>query len=180
MTKFCFKCNQDLPLSEFWKDKHQPNGLRAYCKTCEKAKRELWRKDNLGKNQAYVAGYRQRNIAKGKCRVCSQDALPKKRVCRKHYVIDVASKTLGVASLSVANELLKRFDDKPFCPYTNEPLTLGVNAHLDHILSLKNRPDLRRDINNVEWISETANLSKNGFNKNDFIEFCKLVAKNYG
>lgn len=80
----------------------------------------------------------------------------------------------------MAEELLARFHQNPYCPYTGEVLTLGVNAHLDHIKSQKNHPELKGDINNIEWVSEAANLSKNGFNKDEFIEFCKLVAKSFG
>ena len=37
-TKRCNSCKQDLPVSEFWKNRASKDGLQAYCKTCNKAK----------------------------------------------------------------------------------------------------------------------------------------------
>jgi len=82
---------------------------------------------------------------------------------------------LGRCDNQVTAILIDRFNNNPVCPYTGEMLVLGVNAHLDHIESRRNRPDLARDIDNLEWISEKANLAKNGMSKNEFIQFCSLI-----
>lgn len=37
-TKVCSCCRQELPISEFYKKKNQPDGLNCYCKKCSKAK----------------------------------------------------------------------------------------------------------------------------------------------
>ena len=36
LTKVCPKCGRELPLSEFYKDKSNKDGLRTYCKECHK------------------------------------------------------------------------------------------------------------------------------------------------
>ena len=45
-TKRCSGCHQDLPLSEFWKNRSSPDGLQAYCKACGKAKAREHQKAN--------------------------------------------------------------------------------------------------------------------------------------
>lgn len=34
-TKICSKCGKELPLSDFYKNKAQPDGHSNYCKTCQ-------------------------------------------------------------------------------------------------------------------------------------------------
>lgn len=38
-TKFCKKCQNHYPLTEFHKDKTRPGGLNAWCKTCKREER---------------------------------------------------------------------------------------------------------------------------------------------
>jgi len=33
-TKKCPKCSKTKPVTEFWKDKHRPDGLNPYCRDC--------------------------------------------------------------------------------------------------------------------------------------------------
>lgn len=35
-TKKCAKCHQELPVTEFWKDRRSKDGLNCYCKECMK------------------------------------------------------------------------------------------------------------------------------------------------
>ena len=44
--KVCPRCKKELPLSEFHKDKHQPDGHHAYCKECKRTWFNQYRKDN--------------------------------------------------------------------------------------------------------------------------------------
>jgi 5-methylcytosine-specific restriction endonuclease McrA len=120
---------------------------------------------------------RQNRMSQGFCKFCLQPRIvTHKQLCEKHYVANCAQAALGVCNNQVTATLTDRFNSNPVCPYTGEMLILGVNAHLDHIESKRNRPDLARDINNLEWISEKANLAKNGMSKNEFIQFCSLIA----
>lgn len=43
--KRCSGCHQELPLSEFWKNKTSPDGLQAYCKACSKARTKRHQKE---------------------------------------------------------------------------------------------------------------------------------------
>lgn len=35
--KYCIPCKRNLPLTEFWKNKHMKDGYQVWCKTCWKA-----------------------------------------------------------------------------------------------------------------------------------------------
>lgn len=172
----CIKCEEIKPIELFVK---RGQGYKGVCKECYRSYHNNYAAANQSKLAVTRSFNRNSRELKGLCRYCKLEAIPNKRVCEKHYIIDISSKTLGVGNIDIAKELLRRFHENPYCPYTGDPLMLGVNAHLDHILSLKNRPDLKGDIDNVEWVSETANLSKNGFNKDEFIKFCKLVSRRF-
>lgn len=53
-TKTCSKCKLEQPTTEFWKDKHRPDGLRTACRTCTK------------NNPEYLKNYYQDRKASGK------------------------------------------------------------------------------------------------------------------
>lgn len=174
--KICTRCNKELPLSEFHIKNSKTNTRQTRCKKCVQELNKIRKY-----KQDYAKAKERRKFKKelGICRACNNPCIPTKAVCEKHYILDVCNKTLGKADGNTVSILLNRFYSNPYCPYTGEKLKLGFNVHLDHIKSKKNRPDLSNDIDNVEWVSELANLSKNGFNKDEFIEFCKLVASRF-
>lgn len=43
--KRCSCCHQELPLSEFWKNRTSPDGLQAYCRACSKARTKRHQKE---------------------------------------------------------------------------------------------------------------------------------------
>lgn len=172
MEKRCPSCKSLLLVSCFGKDSKTVTGYRSWCKACCKKSRAKNSKESSKR-------YRESQKRKGLCQYCSKQPLLNRGVCEKHYVVLVAKQGLNRADNKTVEELIFRFRSNPFCPYTGEALTLGVNAHLDHIKSKKNHPELSNDINNVEWISELANLSKNGLNKDDFIKLCKTIVDRF-
>ncbi len=40
MTKHCCRCEQHKPATDFNRDKRRKDGLRSYCRACEKAGKE--------------------------------------------------------------------------------------------------------------------------------------------
>jgi len=116
-------------------------------------------------------------MGKGLCKFCIQPRiLGHKQLCEKHYVTNAVQWAIGRCDNQVTKIFLERFYANPICPYTGQTLILGINAHLDHIESRKNRPDLAKELTNLEWVSEQANLAKNGMSNNEFIQFCSLIA----
>lgn len=55
MTRCCSKCKVDKPLSEFYKNKSQPEGHEHYCKQCAKEAKHKYRASEKG--QAYLKAY---------------------------------------------------------------------------------------------------------------------------
>ena len=123
---------------------------------------------------------RQNRIAKGLCKHCVKPRISGHSwFCEKHYIAHCAQNAIGQCSIKVIETLQERFNTSAFCPYTGEPLVLGENAHLDHIKSKKNRPDLARNIDNLEWVSAKANLAKNSMDKEEFISFVQSVSSRF-
>ncbi len=183
LEKLCPPCNMLLPISQFWKDSNASTGYRSWCKNCcakSQGQRVLtWKSKNPERVKQLSRDFRDKQRSKELCESCSNKILPNRNICEKHYVVSVAKACLGKADSKTVDVLLKRFHENPVCPYTEKVLVLGVNAHLDHIKSRKNHPELVSSIDNVEWIHETANLCKSSFDKDDFIAFCKFVANKY-
>lgn len=48
-TKDCSCCKEELPLSEFHKNKKNRSGLSSYCKKCHTAKNFVYKKERLVK-----------------------------------------------------------------------------------------------------------------------------------
>lgn len=57
--------------------------------------------------------------------------------------------------------LQKLEEQKSICAVSGEPIQIGVNAQLDHIQSVPDRPDLAYEISNLRWVSERANKRLN-------------------
>lgn len=47
-TKWCNRCKQRLPLTDFSKNRHKPDGLSSYCKSCSNAIRRAWQLSPAG------------------------------------------------------------------------------------------------------------------------------------
>jgi hypothetical protein len=73
-------------------------------------------------------------------------------------------------------ELKKKLEGQDYlCPYTGRKLIPGVNASLDHVLPKSRFPELRCEIDNVEWIDLSVNYSKRDMTKDEYIAHCKHI-----
>lgn len=57
--KICWTCDQNLPESEFYKNRSRKDGLRRDCKMCHKAKVRAWQIANPDKKKKTAARYRE-------------------------------------------------------------------------------------------------------------------------
>lgn len=61
------------------------------------------------------------------------------------------------------------------CALSGVPITIGVNASLDHII-----PKAKGGTNTIEnyqWVHSTTNIMKNAYPIEQFIEWCSLIAE---
>lgn len=61
-SKICTKCGIDKPISDYYKDKKKPLGIRCACKSCVNNQTYNWRKNNPDKWSDYMSHYRQENV----------------------------------------------------------------------------------------------------------------------
>lgn len=63
-TKVCSKCNRELPLSMFTKEKHGKYGLKSICKDCATILVKKWYEKNLEHARSYQRKYRAEKKAR--------------------------------------------------------------------------------------------------------------------
>jgi protein-arginine kinase activator protein McsA len=99
--KECSKCHQFLPNSEFYKDTSKKDGLRSYCRKCQREHNREYRKSRLDNNLCYDCGrsipsywdrkrfcpdcykkrlkmneqYERKRVSKGLCRQCGKNPI---------------------------------------------------------------------------------------------------------
>lgn len=61
LTKLCSKCNEAKPWDEFHKSKATVSGYAVYCKPCEMARHDVWRRQNLPKMRKASKKWRNEN-----------------------------------------------------------------------------------------------------------------------
>ncbi len=159
--------------------KHRPNYYKEYYQNNkERLKKRV--KENQAKikiNRNITQGNR---LKKGECKFCNQLRLPNhNRLCEKHWFVSIATFNIGIATTEIANILKQKLVSQNYkCPYTGEILIPGVNCHLDHIYSKHRFPELKSNLDNVEWVSEKANIAKQTMTKKEFTDFCGIIYKN--
>lgn len=61
------------------------------------------------------------------------------------------------------------------CAYTGRPITVGLDAELDHIVP-RTRGGKDDDINNVQWLWKVVNQMKRHYLEDEFLEAVKMIA----
>jgi len=106
-------------------------------------------------------------------------------ICRECGIGQVKSKTLCWRCLlkSLSRHALRKNDDWRLlasiftgrCHYTGLPIYIGENASVDHILPVQRWPHLKKDINNLTWVSAAINRMKSDSTPREFFRACCLV-----
>lgn len=157
----CSKCQINKNLTEYTKDRSKKGGYAHYCKQCKK---ENYRKMHLKNGQSYNE---QRKITDnhryelGLCRRCGEVRLLSQRYCKLHFVT-ILVRNIDPKEFKDNQHVVRAIFEKlsNICPYTGAPLMLGVNASLDHILPQLTHPELKWDIDNIEWVDRVYNFAK--------------------
>jgi 5-methylcytosine-specific restriction endonuclease McrA len=87
----------------------------------------------------------------------------------------MARRNLGT---SKAWECLKaKLESQNFrCAYSGIPLTLGINASVDHIYPVTLYPHLKNDPENVQWVEWRVNQIKSNFPPDVFLALVESIA----
>ncbi len=155
-TKLCSKCRNtyEATLEYFCKNPSTKDKLTSWCKEC------------TNKHTTKVSHIRKE---KGLCRVCLNESLPNRSRCAYHtvYALIKTGTTHGRFTQLVTKEQKKDFINKLIkkleyqqhkCAITGVYISLGDNAHLDHIKEVCNGGSCELD--NLQWVSAIANFSK--------------------
>lgn len=177
--KKCSACGIIKPAVDFYKLK---NGkLYCWCKKCSRKYQKADYQINSKRIHGYTTKWARKNKNNGRCIFCNEPLLTgNKNFCEKHYLINLISGRLGLRSIVVIEELKRKLFLNPFCPYTGKKIILGENASIDHIKPISKFPELRSDINNVEWIDRQVNYAKRDMAKEEFILLCKHITNHCG
>jgi 5-methylcytosine-specific restriction endonuclease McrA len=94
--------------------------------------------------------------------------------CRDCYLKHRAGYHFGDRSLWSA--LLEKLEQQAYrCPYTGEPLALGVNASIDHRLPASRYPEMKTDIANFDWVTKDINAAKGDRTPEEFLAWIAAV-----
>lgn len=151
--KTCTGCLETFDLSNFYLNYGKPI---SKCKSC-------------------VRDFRKRRRLENKCKDCNNPISKySKTRCDRHLILRTCKRHITDESFPF-DELVQKFFDNPYCPYTGEQLYPGYNVHLDHIYPVSRFPEKATDINNFQWISKQANKSKADLTHDEFISFIKQI-----
>jgi 5-methylcytosine-specific restriction endonuclease McrA len=130
----------------------------------------------------YCRERRKRQLQNGKrdgtCTKCGKQRVGNTELCELHYYQN--SSWCRTGTTINAKRLKEKLEEQDFkCYYTGKPLAIGINASLDHVLSIKNHPNEKNDVENLVWCLKDINLMKNGMDKDEFIAICSLIAERF-
>ncbi len=145
------------------------------CESCAEAARDYNRQRSI------------ELISAGLCTACGQnkhmtgskntDKMTK--LCQTCHLRQKSAQRLG--SKDYSDELLVILERQNWiCPYSGDKIVLGYNDSVDHIFPVSTHPDLKFDINNIQWTTHTINMMKSNLLDCEFLSEIEKVAKHLG
>lgn len=118
---------------------------------------------------------REDSLKAGKCARCYKKfPMPENSFCEICYLKCRAAQNLRDISLwESLREKLMLQDYR--CVYSGRVLTLGKNAAIDHILPVAKFPELRYDLDNVQWVDDVVNRMKRELLPDEFLDLVKDI-----
>ncbi len=103
-----------------------------------------------------------RRVADGKCRYCTQPALPESDQCAHHWVNKILHTRVGAtAGNALTPIMLTKFQQQEGkCFYTGVPIAMGSTASMDHVWPTSRFPLLVAEPANLVWAASHINYMK--------------------
>lgn len=182
----CSKCGKKPP---------RPN--RAQCEDCTAPKRKYYRRrreklilagicscgkplsgftqcsDCLSSHLLVAKERRKKYLAQGLC-YCGASPVAERQQCEKCWLRSLAG--THKIKVPVLETLWK--SQNAVCALTGEPIIMGLNASLDHKVPTSRGGT--NDIDNLQWVSKTANAIKTDLTPEELVSFCTLVLNQAG
>ena len=175
MLKNCRRCGEVKNVILFYPDSRNKDGLRWWCKSCDKE----YAVERKGHNRQKLHERRTKRREEDVCKVCGGEKLPHgKSLCEKHYynqAIRHAIKSPGKDAYLIAKQ--KMIDQNFTCPYTGVELVLGLNCEFDHIYPRSRYPELENDPDNLIWVLDIVNQVKRNKTPFEFLEMCQEISE---
>ena len=178
-TATCEKCKKKQNTR---REGRRSNGLCPRCgeraetgyKQCKKC-RDKANEFKKQKNKNGKCSYCSNNAAIGHT-IC-QSCLDKERVRRRNHLWETYAKNyLGDTNRSQElKDILNKQNGK--CAYSGLPITIGVNASLDHIIPKSKGGS--NDVTNLQWTTKYVNKMKSDMEAQEFISLCRLIVENH-
>ena len=162
--KFCSKCRTLVPLDSYHK-KQSKDGLSYWCKDCV----QVYDKERYKRHRKIAA-------SSGLCNTysCKTKAFMGGRLCSKHFYKNTSVNRLGHTGFARDLEALAEKQNY-ICNITGDKLIPTVNMSLDHIKPVSKHPEVKGDINNVQWVTKWANAAKWDLSIDELIKQCEKV-----
>jgi hypothetical protein len=163
LTKFCSSCKTLVDVINYHRSINSHDGLSYICKDCASA--------------SATKRYAENKIqcsAEGRCREygCKLPHLEHHKKCLRHFYsrqkVDLPWDDLKMLAESQGY----------ICPLTGDSLVPGKNMSLDHIKPKSCHPELFNDINNLQWVTNWANVAKWHLSEEEFYSNCEKAYKN--
>jgi len=171
MNKFCTKCEQTKPSTEFNKGKSKIDGLYVWCKNCDNEQNKLYYKKNklqiLKKHREYDKEYSKKNWVKNKEKI---------RIANRKYMQSLRGKYTSYKrsankrkiEFNLSCEEFKTFWQRP-CRYCNSEMeTIGLDR-IDNSSSYS--------VANVVSCCITCNKMKINHSQEFFLEHCHKISQ---
>lgn len=163
-----FECTECT--NQFQSKRHRPR--------CPKCSHSRWvAQMKTGRERRY-----KERIEQKLCLDCGKEpCIGESKWCEYHWIMRLVRNRFslkGESAQNLSNILLKKLHEQNFiCYYTGLPLTVGINASIEHLLPQSNNPDYSHDPNNLVWVRLEINKMRNNFSFNEFLFFCEMCLK---
>jgi len=165
--KICTKCNNDLPISDFYTTGFKVSGERKYnswCKSCISKKQSLYHHKTWGEDKLKFTSFRRTKSVKSYLQYLRSKAIKR-------------NKSENFISIEQLEDLWNKQNGK--CALTGWDLTMilgsgvvNTNCSLDRIDS-----SIGYECDNVQLVCRIANISKSNMSMNEFVNLCETVNK---